>query len=359
MTNLSAKKNYKKNKQKWFFPVVIIFIIANVFSLIYVLSIKQKGVIKQENNIIEELHTLRDQSSEFYFYDTLCPDIEFFNTSGEPIILSDYIGNVIVLRFSLFHSGDIPNLIYLEHIYKKFENYRMKLFFIKRLRKSIQNEKNIPFNTSVPVIEDDGYISSIFQARLNDTIIIDNDYHIKFKHNEVTNKIIYNQICRFLFKNNFCPDELSKKSLENSLKKINFINISNNHIENLGESIKKKPAVILLFVSQCLSCPEHNRITLMKYLSELDKEQTEFLLLFGKENNFEAIKKYSEQNDLTSHITVGIITSLTDKSQNYYGIFNFEVDPRMIIYNKGNIKFLEEGNTKNKVNLDYLKEMLN
>ena len=98
----------------------------------------------------------------------------------------------------------------------------------------------------------------------------------------------------------------------------------------------------------------------MKNLSELAKGTSKFVLLFGKGNNYEAVKQYSEQNNLTNFLTVGIITDSTDLLKNdYYKIFNFEVDPRLIIYSKeGEIKFLEDMNNKNKVNLDFLKEWL-
>jgi len=79
-----------------------------------------------------------------------------------------------------------------------------------------------------PIIEDDGYISSIFNASLGDTVIIDRDFRIKFKHNEFPNNIIYRQACRFLFENEPYNNELSEKELGNLLKKIYFINIRNN-----------------------------------------------------------------------------------------------------------------------------------
>jgi len=100
----------------------------------------------------------------------------------------------------------------------------------------------------------------------------------------------------------------------------------------------------------------------MKDLSELTKDTSDtskFVLLFGKGNNYEAIKKYSEQNNLINFITVGIIADSTNSLENDYKVFNFEIDPRLIIYNKeGEIKLLEDMKNRNKINLDFLKKWL-
>lgn len=303
----------------WINLFLVVLVTANIILI-------TKAIINSKSNptrrIFTSSSTQPNQIIQSDFFDSPCPDIEMVSTQGQDIKLPNFVGDVIVLRFTRSHPQDFPYLLYLEHLYNKFKDKGLQLFFIKLLERSETIPMNKPFDFIAPMIEDDGYIASLFQARLNDTIIVGKDFRIKFKHNQIVNRIIYNQIVRYLFEDSLPPHALSDTELASLLKKIDYRNIKNGELENLEISINNKPSLITLFVSQCLGCPEHRRITIMKQIaSEIKPDKAQIILLFGKGNNFETTKKFAEQNDLLDYITIGVIQDSENVSnEDYYQI---------------------------------------
>lgn len=148
--------------------------------------------------------------------------------------------------------------------------------------------------------------------------------------------------------------------MESLLKTYNFINVENNKEEHFRSAIENKPSFILLIISPCLSCPEHYKISLLKDLSKMAKDRANFLLLFGKGNDYERIRQFAEKNNVLGSFKVGIFTNSNIFSENdYYKIFDLEIDPRLLIYNeKGQISFLEELTNRNKISFDFLRGFL-
>lgn len=295
------------------------------------------------------------------FYNTACPDIEMFDRKNQGIALSDFIGEVVVIRFTRFHAKDIPYLLYLEHLYNKYKESVIHLFFINMLGRTYSESIDDTRTFSVPVIEDDGYISGPFNARLNDFVIIGKDFRIKFKHNQVSNRIICNQIMRYLFDDFFLTEHLPDKEVGSLVKKINYKDIKSGEIENLGESTQGKSSPVTLFVSQCFGCPEHQRIRMMKELStQIGKGRAMIILLFGRGNDFKSIKTFSEKNDLLDSITVGMIQDSGDLTdEEYYQIFKLNVNPCPFLFNrKGEICFSEGVKDQRRIDVDFLKKRI-
>lgn len=341
---------------RFLFIIISLLLISNIV-LLY-LNINSRRQLKTDSinsNIIKPQETYYEKLSPFF--NQPCPDIEMYTINGEKIILSDLIGDVVLLRFTRFHPQDISYLIYLEHLYYSLREKGLHLIFIKLLgKKHIINDNN--YNSNIPIIEDDGYIAAMFNARLNDTIIIGKDFKIKFKNNQVINRIIYNQVMKFLdaeeIKNN--P---SKKELESIIKEISYINIKNNREEKLIKGTTDFPVVINIFISACLNCPSYGRILLLNNLAGEMKKNIKIYILFG-EGNFPKLIKQALGEYNSSEIIIGIMQSSKDLFQkNYYDIFKLDTDPRLFILDKnGKIVFLENLRNQSSINLEFLKRKI-
>ncbi len=290
------------------------------------------------------------------FYNLLCPEVDLFTSTGKQIILSDLVGDVIVLRFTRFHSRDIPYLIYLQHLCETYANKGLHLFFIHILGKTGINPSH---SFSVPIIEDDGYVSGVFNARLNDLIIISKDFRIKFKNNQASNRIIYNQVIKFLYEGS-SPSFPSEKELSFLMKKVTFKNIKNEQIENISDVIENKKAIINLFISSCFNCPESNRIKLLLDLAHQKKDtNSEVLLLFGKGNDFNHIKKFAYENNLLNLIVGVIQSSEVLADHEYHGIFKLDVDPRLFVFDEdSHLLLIENLHNTGKINLDHIRGLI-
>jgi len=290
-----------------------------------------------------------------FIYDSTSPDFTAFTCNGKKITLSEFLGNVIILRFSRFYLEDLPNLLYLEHLAKRLESEGVILFFINTLGKHEAEAINKLFSFSTPIIEDDGTISALFNTAPYEVIIIGRDFRLKLKHNRPDNRITYNQVIRYAFQNSTPPPFLPNDELANLMEKITYRNVINNKKENLGEVIKENGAIACLFISTCIGCPETKKIRLMKEISE--KTNFKKIILFGRGNGFEIIKEFSERAALNKHpITVGLIENKGDLSQDeYLKIFQFDVDPRILIFdNQGRITFSEKIADERLINKDFI-----
>jgi hypothetical protein len=108
-----------KNRNKWLFLIVIFVLLANIILLFFNLSFlkQKKSEAKRERILISPRGRLEEPSD---FYNKPCPDVEMYSTDGKKVALSDFSGEVIVIRFKRFHPQDIPYLIYQDHLYDCF-----------------------------------------------------------------------------------------------------------------------------------------------------------------------------------------------------------------------------------------------
>jgi hypothetical protein len=61
------------------------------------------------------------------FFDSTCPELEVISHQGTRMLLRDFIGSVIVIRFSNFSRQDLPFLVFLDHLYNRVSK-KMHLF---------------------------------------------------------------------------------------------------------------------------------------------------------------------------------------------------------------------------------------
>lgn len=348
-----------KNKEKgafksgnWLMALLSVIVIINTVLVITILFKRKSNIDRRAYvpNIFQ-----KNQKEKSDFFDSLCPDIEMFDTHGQKIALSKFGGEVIIIRFTKFHLLDLPYLLFLEHLYKKYQEKGVHLFFIKLLGQNYSNATQEQFNYSVPIIEDDGFVSSIFNARLNEIVIIDRDFRMKFKDNQSPNRMIHDQLIRYLFEGTTMMPSISDEKLGLIMKEIYLRDVKSAKITNLGDLIKDRHAFVHLFISTCLSCPEHQRIALMKDVSSQINNKVQNIFLFGSGNNFNYIKKFAEKNELFDNFTVGIIQKSDNLSEkDYYQVFKLYLDPYLLIFKKGEIVFSEEIINQREINSEFL-----
>ncbi len=338
-----------KIKEHFLWPLLIILFISNI--VLVVITIRRLKKTEDTN--------YSSQQNDSIFYDQPSPDIEIRNIQGVNNKLSDFVGNIIIIQFTEFLYNEFPKLLYLEHLYKCSQG-NVSLFFVypsKSKYSGLINDFNL---LSVPIIEDDGPIQAIFNALVDDTIIIGKDFKIKFKSNYFSKYIIYNHVKRFLgddFPNPF----ISQEELSSSIKKIDYINIENNEMVNLGMNITDKYSIVNIFISTCMDCSENKRIYLLNEIAnEAQLDKTQIVLLFGYGNKFEMVKEFYEKNNLRKMI-VGIIQASEELPHyDYYRIFRLNIDPRMFIFNKNaNLIFAEDIENRRKISFDFITKELN
>ncbi len=276
------------------------------------------------------------------FYNSLSPDFTKKAVDGRDIHLSTLKGNLIILRFSRFYLEELPYLLYLEHLANRFKNNGVSLIFINSLGKHYAESISKYIHLESPVIEDDGMLSSSFQASPYETIIIGRDFRIKFKYRIADNRTIYNQVIRFAFDEK-SPPLLNDNELASSIRKLKFKDVRERKVLNIEDIIKKEKETILnLFISSCMSCPEGRRIRLLKEIEGKASSKVKILILFGKGNGLEMIKDWAERMELGSSISVGVIERGL-REEEYLRLFHFGIDPRIIILDrKGEIIYSEK-----------------
>ena len=336
--------------------LIVITLINTILVLVTVLKTKNSKTNKKELIVNSQEFLQINQAKQPDSYNSLCPDIEMVNVLGEKISLSSLVGDVIILRFTRFHPQDIPYLLFLDLLGKKLHNKGLHLFIINSIGRNHSTAVDEFPELSATVVDDDGYVAALFQARLNVTIIVGRDFRIKIKSNNLSNRSLYNQVIKYLFDDSGPPGIISDDELGALFKKITIRNIESGKLENLGELIDNKTALIHLFISACFGCPEHQRIQLMKEISlRKNLNKNRIILLFGRDNSFELIRKFSEENELHDHITVGVIQRSENFSdEDYYQMFKLDIDPRMFIFKKGKIVFSENLKNQKQINIDSL-----
>jgi hypothetical protein len=324
----------RSNPQKRWLIIVFLLIATNiVFLVFWFLDNNLKQSYDRKILLKKDQHIKGVSRSDYY--DLACPDIDLVTTENKIFRLREFSGEVIILRFTRFHPQDIPYLIYLEHLYNVFKREGIHLFFIQLLGKKISENTNEKVIFSVPIVQDDGFIASAFQAELNDTIIIGRDLRIKFKNNQAINRIIYNQTLRNLLSDSRSLPSPKEAELESLLRKISYKNIKNEKIEHLKDVMNNGPSIINIFISLCFSCPEQGRIGLIKDIaSKTRKDDLKAFLLFGKGNAFSIVREFFDGNNFSPNLTGGIILN-TDNflEEDYYKILRLDVDPRLFIFN--------------------------
>jgi hypothetical protein len=305
-TKVHARCQQKgKISLNWLSIFLVLLIIVNIFLIFNILLKSKNG----RNQLISQSESLlTKQIEESNFYDSYCPDIEMIDINGQRIKLNNLAGDVILLRFTRFHPQDIPYLLFLDHLGRKYKNKGFHYFTINSIGRSYSEITDESFSFSGPIIDDDGYIAGRFQVRLNETILVGRNFRIKIKSNRIPNRMIYSQVARHLFGESIQPDSISNDELTSIFKKVRIKNDVDEKMMGLDKLINDNSCYIGLIVSPCFDCRENRKIQMLKQISDQEKvDRKQIILLFGQGNSHDMIKTYCERNELFKYMTIGII----------------------------------------------------
>lgn len=285
--------------------------------------------------------------------------MELLTIENQRIRLSNLIGQVILMRFSDFAKSDWSALIYLNHIQEKFKSSGLQVIYVKT-QSSWQDPKLHNPLYFKPLVESDGLLENIFNGKAGDTILVDRNFNIRFKLNNLSNYFLYSQVYKFLFEDKPVSQGLEDREIARLLMSYDFIDIENGRKEKIKEAIENKRAIIMLFISQCFHCEEHKRITLLREMARIAKTGALVMLLFGEGNDLDSIEAFAKRNKIFGVMKIGIIQTTGESSRTeYHQLFDFEVDPRIIIYDeKAEPVFIENRENRKLVNPDYLRGFL-
>jgi hypothetical protein len=347
-------KFFKKN---WFYVFIGIFIIINTVFLFnnFIISRNQKTFNQQ---FIADGTIAGSQIESSNLYNQPCPEISLISINNENINLKDLIGNIIIIKFSRFYKKVLPNLLYLEHLVGKFKDRGTSLIFINSLGKHYKKAINKICEFSYPIVEDNGSISGIFNAGPEDIIIIDRNFTIKFKDQIFNKSLIHNIVKKWVFNENIQSQNVSNEELALKIDQLSFYDVFDKKVKKMNQQILEKKTILTLFTSTCTGCEENYRIHLLKELSsKINQEKTQIILLFGIGNNAKTMRQYALINGWNElPITVGVINYLDEGQKNdYYKLFQLNIDPRTFILNKkAEVVFAENINNSRLINIKFL-----
>jgi len=365
------ERGFSKNnfiRKNWFLLLLSLFVVVNVVLVLYNLVItKQKKNEYQEliNEIKQDNQTsnIKPSAPNTYMnsYDLPCPEISEYSVSGEKINLNNLVGDVILLRFSRFYMEDLADLVYLQHLADKYRDQRVSLFFINTLGKHDEEEISKYISLTSPIIEDNGSITAKFNAFPEDLIIVDRNFSLKFKYNRGLKTVIYDEVTKWIFKEQLHQITEGIHDVLGSIKKLKYYDVLENETYKLIQQ-KRNKICLTIFTSICTRCEESLRIHHLKELSnEINEDSVEILILFGKGNTIEGIRQFTILNELDKfRISTGVmnVSSELDEKE-YLKLFQLDADPRtLIISSEGQLTFFETRKTTKMINSNFLKEKL-
>ena len=331
-------------KKNWFYILISVFIIVNIIIFINNnLNKKVKASTSTQQDLSRQI-LAKNPVENSDFYNRSCPELSLTSIEGEVIDLKNLIGNVIILKFSRFYKRDLPDLIFLEHVAGKFENLGVSLVFINSLGQHYKKEIDKICSFTSPVVEDQGSIAGLFNASLEDTIIVDRNFMIKSKYPGFDKRVIYSDIKRWTQNDENGDDNSSNEDLEVQLKDLFYFDVLEKREKPLFNPTLNKKVIITLFTSICTGCEENSRIQLLKDVSSGMNKKYQTVFLFGIGNNKKNIRQYALLNNWDKFpISIGVIDRINPAQlSDYYELFEFNVDPRTFILDSSGAVLFQE-----------------
>jgi len=346
-------------KKNWFYILISIFICINIIFFIYNNSKNKDKTLSsiQQSSGQQALPLNVAENSEFY--SRPCPELLLDTIEGEIIDLKDLIGHVIILKFSRFYKRDLPNLLFLEHVAGKFKNLGVTLVFINSLGLHYKKEIEKICSFISPIVEDKGTIAGLFNASLEDIIIVDRNFTIKFKYLAFEKNVIYSEVKRWAQNEGNGSENFSNEVLGDKLQDLSYYDVLEKREKPLLTPNQDKKIIISLFTSICTGCEENTRIQLLKDVSSEMHKKFQTVFLFGIGNNAKAIRQYALLNNWNKFpISIGVIEKINpDQLSDYYDLFEFNVDPRtLILDSSGAVLFQEYLQNANSITKNFFRK---
>lgn len=347
-------------KNNWFYLLVGVFIVVNIIFFINNNLNKKVRASSSTQQDLSQPILARNPVEDSDFYNRPCPEISLTSIDGEVIDLKNLIGNVIIIKFSRFYKRTLPDLLYLEHVAGKFKNLGVSLIFINSLGRHYKKEIEKICSFISPIVEDQGSIAGLFNASLEDTIIVDRDFTIKSKYQGLDKRVIYSDVKRWTQDEKNGSDNFSNEDLGTQLKNLVYFDVLEKREKPLFNPTLNKKVIITLFTSICTGCEENNRIQLLKDISSGMNEKYQTVFLFGIGNNKKNIWQYALLNNWDKFpISIGVIDRINPTQlSDYYELFELNVDPRTIILdNSGAVLFQEYLKNTNSIDENFFRKI--
>ena len=336
--------------------VIGIISIAVILSSINLFFIGQRylSTKREFRELLKERQLAYDKdlfqpNSKDDFFDKPCPEITLISTLGQSIYLPDFRGRVIILGFSRFLREDIPFLSYLQHLADKYAKFGVSLLLVNSLGMYDSEAIGSLYHFHWPIIKDDGQIAAQFGAGSSDVMIVDKTFRLKFMAPLASKGIIYNALNKELQSSIEAADLLL--SPNKLIADVSFYDVINNENKSLLQ-IAHNGVILATLTSTCTGCEENSRIQLLKDLSvSPERLGYNIIILFGKGNNHEAIRRYSLNHEWNKYpLVIGVMEEsarISDKE--YFSLFKLDVDPKIfIISGEGQLIFEETPKTSRK-----------
>jgi hypothetical protein len=341
--------------------IALISLLTGINVCIFIYSNLQRSN-KLKNSVLPVI--LKNDSNESIsaLYDQTCPEIILSDIKRNNISLTSWVGDVIILKFSRFYKSELPGLLYLEHLATSLKNHGVHLILINSLGKHDRLSIEKYANFSVPIVENNGSLSALLNAHPTDLIIIDRSFKIKYKNAMFNKPYIYGEVMRWAYGEGYKKKKIEDADLQIILSKLKYLDVNDNEYKTLFPVSPASKTVVTIFTSTCLTCQENARLRLFKDFTNTDKyHRIHLILLFGKGNTPESIRQYSALNELSKYgLSTGIIMQSNDLSeQDYYSLFEFNIDPRtFILDSKGGILFSENLKNSSQIKISFLKSYI-
>lgn len=293
----------------------VLLLAVNLFILCLLIDRMQSSKGRGDESLGQELESdIARGSSRPNSYNVYCPAIDLPIIGGPLVNLAEYVGSPILIRFTRMDIREVPHLVFLENVYQKYSKLGLKMFLIIDSRNIRIQDGDYQAGLTIPMVEDQGAIASVFRAYPEETVLVGRDFRIKLKSNELSDNVVYRQLVRFAFGEVIpvgnSPD-LGK--LWELIRDVRFKNVFSGKIETVKDRLGAEPLLLSLFISACFTCSESKLLTSLKDLA-VEKRGTKLLILFARGNNINVLREYFISHRL-NEIEVGLIEDCSQSKE--------------------------------------------
>jgi len=287
------------------------------------------------------------------YYNKKIPYLTFFSIDNQKIELAQFRQKVIIAKFTNFFENDINYLIYLDYLAQRYRNKIALFFFYNSSHDSEAGYINRYANFFAPIIKANEGIREAFNARGNETIIIGDDFRLKYKNSANSKRLLFLQASKYAHLEN-SPIVLPKGGFA-------YLDLDTKERKPVFSVDQTKDIIVNICISPCAECSDAERNTVLKEVLGDHPANLEMYFLFGGNNSSYLIEEYKEKYQLfDARIHFGLLPSSGNKLEDkYFEMFNYEHDPfLLVIRGNNNIIFTEDAGNSKDIDLKFLTKLL-
>ena len=204
-----------------------------------------------------------------------------------------------------------------------------------------------------PIIKANEGIREAFNARGNETIIIGDDFRLKYKNSANSKRLLFLQASKYAHLEN-SPIVLPKGGFA-------YLDLDTKERKPVFSVDQTKDIIVNICISPCAECSDAERNTVLKEVLGDHPANLEMYFLFGGNNSSYLIEEYKEKYQLfDARIHFGLLPSSGNKLEDkYFEMFNYEHDPfLLVIRGNNNIIFTEDAGNSKDIDLKFLTKLL-